>query len=88
MSPYDFYNSAKIYRVGRDLAVSRAGRYLFSDSNVERDKIYVIEETDNIGTGKLLEQLEQAGFKRNIYNNFLIYSNWKILHFVVYYKCR
>lgn len=75
MSPYDFYNSAKIYRVGRDLAVSRAGRYLFSDSNVERDKIYVIEETDNIGTGKLLEQLEQAGFKRNIYNNFLIYSN-------------
>ena len=88
MSPYDFYNSAQIYRIGSALAVPKVGRYSFTSSNAEKDKIYVIERTNNIDARKLLEQLEQEGFKRNIYNNFLIYSNWKKLHFVVYYKCR
>ena len=75
MSPYDFYNSAQIHRIGSALAVPKVGRYSFISSDAEKDKIYVIERTNNIDARKLLEQLEQEGFKRNIYNNFLIYSN-------------
>lgn len=75
MSPYDFYNSAQMYRVGEDLAIPKVGRYSFITGNIEKNKIYVIEDTEYIKEENLIKQLEQEGFKRHNYNNFLIYSN-------------
>lgn len=78
MSPYEFMEDMKIiqYKNG-DTEVIQVGRYHFLYYDIDKDKIYVLEEDNlfrKVIVEKLKEELEKEGFKYKKYNNFFIYS--------------
>ena len=78
MSPYEFMDSMEIiqYRSG-ETEVVKVGRYHFISYKVDKDMVYVLEE-NNLFREDRVEQikneLEEEGFSKEVYNNFMIYS--------------
>ena len=78
MSPYEFMEDKTFlkYREG-DIDVIRVGRYHFIEFKLDKDMVYVIEENNlfRIEESKRdIEELEEEGFEKEEYNNFLIYT--------------
>ena len=78
ISPYEFMNDMKIVQFNNgDTEVIKVGRYHFLFYNIDKTKIYVLEEDNlfrKVTVDKLKKELEQEGFKYKKYNNFLIYT--------------
>lgn len=78
MSPYEFMESMRIVQFSNgDTEVVQVGRYHFLFYEIDKDKIYVLEENNvfrKTNVGKIKQELEKQGFNKKEYNNFLIYT--------------
>lgn len=78
MSPYDLKNNMRIiqFKTG-ETEVTKVDRFNFWYYEIDKDKIYVLEENNVFRKQKVEEiknDLEKHGFQKKTYNNFLMYT--------------
>lgn len=78
ISPYDFMKNMQMVQFKNgDTEVIKVGRYHFLHSKVDKNMVYVLEEGNvfrNDNVEKFKKELDKQGFKKEIFNNFLIYT--------------
>ena len=78
MSPYEFMDNMTIIQfISGETEVIQVGRYNFLFYELDKDMIYVLEENNLFrknNVESIKKELEEQGFEKEIYNNFLIYS--------------